>query len=267
MVRDGETVRRQVRIADHKFSNRVSKAKGYIMKHLTITLISLISLLVGGAIGFALAKTTTVTENTKTKPTSEEHIQKTVAGNGKQSISTGAKNMSLNATTATSIDIDDPQTWEPAVTHAQRNRDGITRILISIAKDEARSDEDRRKGIFLLGEIDSSLSLDFLVENIIAIYLPLKDISGDEDHMKGTPCQYVLSKMDNWKVAQAILSSLDVPKSKHERIFLTSVFKTRLGKNVAVAVVEEHLFRKVMPKEVASQCKENLEAIRTSLLQ
>lgn len=160
------------------------------------------------------------------------------------------------------IDTANPDTWEAVITRAQDHLRTVSTTLIAIAKDEMRSNDDRRKAIFLLGKIDNKKSLDFLIQNI-ALHLQMDKIKGDEDDLKRTPCAYALRSTANWKVAQAIFGSLDVPKSKLEHIYLAGVLESVLGKNLTLATIEEQLHR--TPRPITAQRRENLEAIKVNL--
>ncbi len=156
------------------------------------------------------------------------------------------------------IDTANPKTWEAAIEGAQDHIREVSASLISVAKDETRSNDDRRKAIFLLGRIENKESLNFLIENI-TLYLQMEIVKGDDDTLKETPCAYALRKTRNWKVAQAVFASLEVPKSKRERIHFAGVLRATLGKNLGLAAIEEQLHR--TPRPITAQRRENLEAI------
>ena len=160
------------------------------------------------------------------------------------------------------IDTTNPKTWEAAITGAQDHIREISAALISVAKDETRSNDDRRKAIFLLGRIENKESLNFLIENV-ALHVQMETIKGDDDELKETPCAYALWSTRSWKVAQAVFTSLEAPKSKRERIHLAGVLGSTLGNNLTLASIEEQLHR--TPRPITTQRKENLEAIREYL--
>jgi len=160
------------------------------------------------------------------------------------------------------VDTSNPETWETAITDAQHHLCKISAALISVAKDETRSNDDRRKAIFLLGRIDNKESLNFLIENV-ALYVQMETIKGDDDTLKETPCAYALWSTRSWKVVQAVFGSLEVSKSKRERINLAGVLGSTLGNNLILAAIEEQLHR--TPRPITAQRKENLEAIRAYL--
>ena len=160
------------------------------------------------------------------------------------------------------IDTTNPKTWEAAITGAQDHIHEVLAALISVAKDETRSNDDRRKAIFLLGRIDNKESLNFLIENV-ALYVQMETIRGDDDYLKQTPCAYALRSTGSWKVAQAVFASLDVSKSKREHNRLAGVLGSILGNNLALTAIEEQLHR--TPRPITAQRKENLEAIREYL--
>ncbi len=165
-------------------------------------------------------------------------------------------NVALSESELGRIDPANPDTWEASVAAARRNLDSVVNALISIAKDEKRSDEDRRNAIFLLGGMETKESLAFLIDNI-GLYLPLRWVKGDEDMLKGKPCQYAMFMGGSWKTAQAIMTSLDKEKSKPELGRLGFILRTKLGSKFARAVIDEELSRYLTP-----QRKKNLEVIR-----
>ncbi len=159
------------------------------------------------------------------------------------------------------IDPADPASWKAGVAAASRNLDSVVNALVSIAKDEKRSDEDRRNAIFLLGDIETKESLSFLIDNI-GLNLRLRLESGDEDRLKGKPCQYAMFMGGSWKTAQAIMASLDGAKSKPEIRRLGLVLRALLGKRFARAVVDAELSQVRYP---TPQRKKNLEGVRPYL--
>jgi hypothetical protein len=181
-----------------------------------------------------------------------------------KSISSGIKTTNQKKVTESLIDIANPKTWEAAIDNAQGHIREVSAALISVAKDETRSNDDRRKAIFLLGRIEDKESLNFLVENM-ALYLQMEIVKGDDDTLKETPCAYALRKTRSWKVAQAVFASLEVTKSKRERVHFAGVLRATLGQNLALAAIEEQLHR--TPRPITAQRRENLEAIREYLLE
>ena len=85
---------------------------------------------------------------------------------------------------------DEPATWEPAIRKAQGDLDAIGNILMDVALDKERGDEDRRNAIALIGKIGSDKCLDFLVANV-SLAIPLKCFGGG-DFTRATPCTYAL---------------------------------------------------------------------------
>jgi hypothetical protein len=160
------------------------------------------------------------------------------------------------------IDTANPKTWEAAIEGAQDHIREVSAALISVAKDETRSNDDRRKAIFILGRIENKESLNFLIENVL-LHIQMGQIEGDDDYLKQTPCSYALWSTRSWKVAQAVFASLEVPKSKWERVHFAGVLGSTLGKNLALAAIEEQLHR--TPRPITAQRRENLEAIRDYL--
>jgi hypothetical protein len=193
------------------------------------------------------------TENAKSQKASIAHTQ---------SIFSGVRTMNQKSVTESLIDTANPKTWEAAITGAQDHIREVSAALISVAKDEIRCNDDRRKAIFLLGRIENKESLKFLIENV-ALYVQMGQIEGDDDMLKQTPCSYALWSTRSWKVAQAVFASLEVPKSKRERVHFAGVLGATLGKNLALAAIEEQLHR--TPRPITAQRRENLEAIREYL--
>lgn len=196
-------------------------------------------------------------------PSSIEHAESNEARSApKKQTFLGAKKMNQESITESLINTANPETWEAAITRVREQAFEVSAALIAIAKDKTRSNEGRRKAIFLLGKMDNKKSLDFLIQNI-ALHLQMDKIKGDDDDLKGTPCAYALRSTGNWKVAQAVFGSLDTGKSKLEQIHFAGVLRSTLGKNLAVAVIEEQLHR--TPRPITAQRRENLEAIKVNL--
>lgn len=183
-------------------------------------------------------------------------------GNVKPTTSSGAKVMNANLISATLLHVDSPATWEATVSHAQRKQDALAAELINIALDETEPNESRLEAIFQLGRLGNRTALEFLIKNV-ALHLPLPLHKGDNAQQKEFPCKYTLFHSGNWRVAQLVIESLDVPKSKWERLYLASVLKACLGKNVVKFVLDEHMYRG--PNEETDQRNENLKAIRAIL--
>jgi hypothetical protein len=173
-----------------------------------------------------------------------------------------AKKMNQESITESLINTANPQTWEAAITRVREQAFEVSAALIAIAKDKTRSNEDRRKAIFLLGKMDNKKSLDFLIRNI-TLRVQMDKIKGDEDNLKRTPCAYALRHTGNWKAAQAVFGFLDTGKSILEQIHFAGVLKSTLGRNLAEAAIEEQLHRTSRP--ITAQRRENLEAIKVNL--
>ncbi len=155
------------------------------------------------------------------------------------------------------IDPADPASWEASVAAARRNLDNLVDGLISIGKDEKRSDEDRRNAIFLLGAMETKESLAFLIDNI-GLDLQLDMEVGDGDRLKGKPCQYAMFMGGSWKTAQAIWASLDEPKSAGLGR-LGMVLGSKLGRRFARAMIDEELSK---ARFLTPQRRKNLEVVR-----
>ena len=158
------------------------------------------------------------------------------------------------------IDVGKPDTWEGSIKRANQNLSEIADALISVAKDERRPAAERRKAIFLLGNIGSRKSLAFLIENV-PLPLPMPITIGDEDLLKETPCVYALCKGD-WNAAEGILDSLRKPKSKTDIMLLAHPLERVLSRKVAIAAVEEGLSQKPTKAH-----KANLESMKKFLLE
>ncbi len=167
-------------------------------------------------------------------------------------------NVALSESEIGRIDPANPATLEAGVAAARRNLDELVRTLISIAKDEKRSEEDRRNAIFLLGDMETKESMAFLIDNI-GLDMPLKIVRGDGDMVKGKPCEHSMRRSGSWKTAQAVLASLDGAKSNPKLSRLGRVLRTHLGRRFARAVIDEELSQ---AKYLTPQRRKNLEAIR-----
>ncbi len=157
------------------------------------------------------------------------------------------------------IDIAKSDTWEASVKLANDNMGKIAAALIAVAKDEKRPVEERRRAILLLGRIGNRESLGFLIGNV-SLRLPINIGSGDEDRLKKTPCLHALCGGD-WRAAQAILASLDEPRSETDLMYLAYPLERILFRDVALAAVERQLLQK--PNEVR---KKNLQILKKFLL-
>jgi hypothetical protein len=160
------------------------------------------------------------------------------------------------------IDVQSPDTWEASIAQTQRQQRAVIRELIAVARDESQAAEERRRAIFLLGRFQEEEAMSFLIKNI-ELRLPLEVVKGDEDMLKSTPCWYVLMSASSWRAAQVVLSSLDVPKSDRERIYLASVLEANLGKELAKAAVDQAL--STVTGRPKPQRRENLQAIKLIL--
>ena len=188
---------------------------------------------------------------------------------GTRSDSVRTESMNDKAIVERSFEAENPETWEAAVNGAQQHLREVSGALISVAKDEKRSDDDRRTAIFVLGTIDNKESLDFLIENITLV-LPIDIGDTEEDRLKMTPCRYALMMGGSWKAGQAVMASLDAPKSKHERLLLATVLSMCLTKNVALAAVDQALVQ--LEQEPyrsapgAAERRESLEVMKAQIL-
>jgi len=162
------------------------------------------------------------------------------------------------------IDINDPMTWEAAVTRLQDQTSNVTRALLDAAKDEGRDPEQRRKAVFLLGRVKTEESIRLLVDNI-GLRVRMDTVDGEDDALKETPCLYALIMGGDWGVAQVVLKALDEPKSKLELQYLGSVLDACLGRDVGQAIVNKEFQRATGGPTMARA--RNLETIKEYLLQ
>jgi hypothetical protein len=161
--------------------------------------------------------------------------------------------------TSTTVDAPRPETWDTEIERIEKETAKIAEEAIRVAKDRKQPAEIRRKAVFTLGKLKTKKSLAFLVDNI-SLHVPMETIKGDEDTMKETPCMYVLWKGD-WNTAKAVLDGLWAKdKTKTELLFFTEILKRILGERLAVAAVDDALFR-----TRDTQHKKNLTAIKTFL--
>lgn len=182
-----------------------------------------------------------------------------VAGAHTKSQAVGDNSMWRTRTDAGAIETAAGRAWQASITQAKGHLTDISKMLIVVAKDESRFIEERREAILLLGQLGTSESIGFLIKNVTLV-LPIESGHTEEDRLKETPCLYALRSGRKWSVAQAILASLDVKKSKYERMYLSIVMERILLKNHATAIVEEEI--RSAPDSVR---KENLIAIRDFL--
>jgi len=157
------------------------------------------------------------------------------------------------------IDLAKPDTWEADVARIKRDQDEIAKALISAIKDKERPIEERRKAVFLLGEVHSKESIDFLIQEV-SLRLPMRVVFGDEDSVKETPCFYVLAHKGDWNTARAILYAVNVPKPPRDLLHLATVLETLLRKVVAVAAVDQMIEQETRSHTVWWK---NLTVIRT----
>ncbi|MDK1031493.1 MAG: hypothetical protein QGD94_05765 [Planctomycetia bacterium] len=162
---------------------------------------------------------------------------------------------------AKALDPAKPDTWEASVNDARRELGKIAKALIAVAKDEGRSNDDRRKAIFLLGKMGNKESIDFLIANV-SLRIPMVFRLTEEAQAKETPCMYVLQKARNWNVAKAILESLKVQRPQLDLAYLSLALDRILTRRVAIAAVEQ---RSLQTRNRI--WKENLATLKTFLSQ
>jgi len=159
------------------------------------------------------------------------------------------------------IDLAKPETWEAGVARIKQDQEEIAKALISVAKDKERPIEERREAVFLLGEVHSKESIDFLIQEV-SLRLPMRILSGDGDFVKETPCFYALAFKGDWNTARAILYAVNVPKPPRDLLHLYKVLETLLGEDVAVAAVDQTIKQEAQSQSV---WRENLTVIRAHL--
>ncbi len=163
------------------------------------------------------------------------------------------------------LDLTDAVSWEPAVTREIADLDKLAEAFISVAKDEERSDEDRRKAILLVGEIGNSKCLEFLAANI-GIFLRLSTVKGDADYLLQRPCTYALMKIRgvdrNWNAVPVVLRALAKPRerTKGELRDFAIALKSICGKKIGRFLVTDKLSR-----ASNETVKENLKTVQKYL--
>jgi len=159
------------------------------------------------------------------------------------------------------LNLAQPDTWEAAVVRTEQQRTEIAEALISVAKDEKRHLDARRKAIFLLGRIGNKESLDFLASNV-ALHV---SAGAATSRMEDFPCWQALSKKD-WSVVSAILRSLNRKRSDRELVYLAEAPKMIFGTRMARAAVDHELSRikRLSGKSVAFR-KKNLARLKDLL--
>ena len=93
-----------------------------------------------------------------------------------------------------------------------------------------------------MGKIGNKESLAFLASKV-SLRIPMREMMGVED-MLLTPCVVSLQKQSDWRAAQAVIESLDDPRSERELILLSIPLRNVLHRDVALAVVENQLLQK-----------------------
>lgn len=163
------------------------------------------------------------------------------------------------------LDLTAPASWEVAATSEIADLDKLAEAFISVAKDEERSDEDRRKAILLVGRIGNSRCVEFLVGNI-GIFLPMESRVTSAQRLMQRPCAYALRPASvrdrNWNAAPAILRELRKPtkRTKLELRNFTTVLNVVCGEKIARFLVTDELSR-----ASNEMVKENLKTVQKYL--
>lgn len=178
------------------------------------------------------------------------------------------------------VDPSRPETWEAAVAEVKKQENAVVKALVSVAKDEKRDWEERRKAIFALSGLRTRRSLDYLIANV-SLRLPGAMRVTAADLAKELPCKYVLSercdwgteddmhgfppeKRTDWGTAQAIIYGLDDGvRTPSDLMYLSRDLELILGRELATAAVDLTL-KQWVP---AGDCpwRRNLTAIHTYL--
>lgn len=139
------------------------------------------------------------------------------------------------------LNVNDPKTWEPAVTRSLKERHEVTRALVFVARDAKRSNEDRRKSIMLLGRLSTKEAIEFLLANI-ALKLAPSDDKGKGAKLREAACLDSLCTYGkDWGVAQALFACLKAPKTETEVEYLGLALRQIVGLNVALIMTEDAL--------------------------
>jgi len=145
-----------------------------------------------------------------------------------------ASRPSLGGTKSTAP-VETPKSLEAEMTRAQKELDQIADRLSSIAEDNKRPWAERTESFVLLAKIGTPKSYDFLVSKA-AFFLPTR-----EQHLM-FPAAHALRSSGDWRAAQAILRSMDEPKTREELIQLYSALRVIMGDSaIARALVEAKL--------------------------
>ncbi len=131
-----------------------------------------------------------------------------------------------------------PRSWAPRVKERKDRLAVIARKLIDVATNERRSDEDRRKAIFALAEIDCPESIDYLLK---AVALKIPPARRTDDRHEDFPCRAALRANKNWNVVRAILDDIDNPKLKAELEGYAAVLEGVLGLGRARSLLNDDL--------------------------
>ncbi len=180
------------------------------------------------------------------------------------SLAVAATSVAAESAKVVAIDPARPDTWAAAVAALVRQEYALTDGLITVAKDEKRTPEDRRKAVFTLSALRNRHSLEFLIENV-SLKLPMPNNGGQEDPLKEAPCAYVLAEGADWGTAQAIiLCDDDRTRTPRDLMLLAHALELILGKDLAIAAVSDTLQHRVPP---IGSWRKNLTGIKTYLQQ
>jgi hypothetical protein len=164
-----------------------------------------------------------------------------------------------------------PDSWEARINQTREGSTQMTRALVAVAGDPARSAEDRRKAVFALAKLGDREALEFLVGNI-GLRLPVGEVLSDDDRLRQTPCYYALSqagrrwKDKNLNVLGVILDALDRPRTETELVYYAEVLRGLLAtEKVTTDARARVLVEYELAAEPGAVRKQNLETILRAL--
>ena len=133
----------------------------------------------------------------------------------------------------------------------KENVTSLVDSLIAITEDETKEREVRRKAIFLLGDIQSPSSIEYLLSNI-EVMLMKKETISEDSQLQEWPYSYTLnlkSKEDAWVLVPFIYDRLEEDLSNNELTLIRSLMRNKFGERMARAILFE--------REMSSKAKEN----------
>ena len=129
-----------------------------------------------------------------------------------------------------------PETWRNEINYATRPLEVIAEGLIHVARDPARSNDDRIEAVVVLGETKNNSAVQFLLDNItlrIDPSLHTKDV----DLLRRKPCVYALVKM-GWAAIPYVMKQAERGEWNDASInAFADVFLDGICRHYAVPVV------------------------------